>query len=187
MRIIGRTVYDAHTNQPLYSYTVSRGPHSDLPDSLISLHNISSGVMCGSTRRGGPSGARNLWGLCGRLSPGVKQDVITVGRSENEAAIQSPSVGSSCWARKPTWVDIRSDEEWAFFEDPGFSGRMVLRDAIVGGKEVMRVESGELLKLVQSGTNLSEEKIGEIILVLISLRFDWEESKRAWYLELLCW
>lgn len=93
----------------------------------------------------------------------------------------------SCWAWGPTWACEGRAAEWAFSEDTGFGSGMVLRDAVADGREVLRVQENGDIKLGDVGMGLREEMIGEVMLVMVSLRVNLEEQQTSWWMELLSW
>lgn len=66
-----------------------------------------------------------------------------------------------------------------FFEDTGFGSGIVLRDAVADGKDVLRVERGGELKFADTAANLTEEMVGEIMLILVSVRVNDEDGKES--------
>lgn len=113
---------------------------------------------------------------------------MTVGIQGDKAVINDLGAVKSCWAWKPTWVKNGGPEEWAFFESAGFGGGMVLRDAVANGNDIMRVEGGGDIKFTDAGMSLTEDMVGEIMLVLASRRVNDDDVKRSWLEELLlCW
>ena len=77
--------------------------------------------------------------------------------------------------------------EWAFFGDTGFGEGVVLRDAVANGKDVLRVEGGGEVNFGAAAAVLTEEMIGEIMLILVGLRVNGEDEKEGWLEELLRW
>jgi hypothetical protein len=187
MRIDGTTIYDSFTNQPLYAYTLSRAPDSDLPESLLSLRHVPTGITVGTIRRGGASTASTCWGSCSCLASGVDEDYATVGVQGDKAVIKDMGTVRSCWAWKPTWAKQGVAGEWAFFEDTGFGAGTVLRDAVSNGKDVLRAESGGEVKFGEAAAVLTEEMVGEIMLILVSVRVNGEDERTWWLWELLSW
>jgi hypothetical protein len=187
MRIDGTTIYNSFTNQPLYTYTPSKAPDSDLPESLITLKHVPTGITIGTIRRGGASTASTCWGICGCLSSTAEEDVATIGVQGDKAVIKDMGTVRSCWAWKPTWAKEEVAGEWAFFEDTGFGSGMVLRDAVAGGRDVLRVESGREIKFGDGAASLTEEMVGEIMLILVSVRINGDDERQGWLWELLCW
>ena len=64
---------------------------------------------------------------------------------------------------------------------------MVLRDAVANGKDILRVESGCEVKFGDAAAVLTDDMIGEILLILVNLRVNSEDEKQGWLWELLCW
>lgn len=64
---------------------------------------------------------------------------------------------------------------------------MVLRDAVSNGRDVLRVDGGGEVKFGDAAAALTEEMVGEIMLILVSVRFNSEDEKQSWLWELLCW
>ena len=77
--------------------------------------------------------------------------------------------------------------EWAFFEDTGFGPGMVLRDAVSHGKDILRVDSDGEIRFGDAAATLTEDMVGEIILIMVSVRVNSEDDKQSWLWELLCW
>lgn len=187
MRIDGATIYNSFTNQPLYAYTLTKAPDFDLPESLLTLRHLPTGITIGTIRRGGASPASTCWGSCSCLASGVDDDVATIGIQGDKAVIKDMGTVRSCWAWKATWAKQGVAGEWAFFEDTGFGPGMVLRDAVSNGRDVLRVDSGGEVKFEDAAAALTEEMVGEIMLILVSLRVNSEDEKQSWLWELLCW
>ena len=187
MRIDGATIYNSFTNQPLYAYTLSKAPDSDLPESLLSLRHVPTGITIGTIRRGGASTASTCWGSCSCLASGVDEDVATIGIQGDKAVIKDMGTVRSCWAWKATWAKQGVAGEWAFFEDTGFGPWMVLRDAVSNGRDILRVDSDGVIKFGDAAAALTEEMVGEIMLILASVRVNSEDEKQSWLWELLCW
>lgn len=112
---------------------------------------------------------------------------MTVGVQGEKAVINDMGTGRSCWAWKPTWAKHGSAEEWGFFEDSGFGAGMVLRDAISNGTEMLRVETGGEVKFGDAAVVLTEDMVGEIMLILVNLRLNNDDEKQSWLEELFCW
>lgn len=75
-------------------------------------------------------------------------------------------------------------EEWAFRKE---KGALILRNAVAGGEEVLRVEKGGEVRFSERGMVLNEVQVGEVLLVLVSLRVEREEQRTNWLWELLAW
>ena len=70
-------------------------------------------------------------------------------------------------------------EEQVGLQQPG--------DAVANGNEIMRVEGGGDIKFTEAAMSLTEDMVGEIILVLASLRVNDDDVKQSWLWELICW
>lgn len=190
MRLVDQTIYNATTNQALYTYTISTDPSSNVPDSLLSLQHVPTGALVGVTHRGDPRGAGTAFGHCNCscfyncscCSPDAIEDVISVGSHGAKASINDIGTARSAWSWKPTWSG--GAEEWAFGKEDGC---LILRDAVSHGTEVLRVEDGKEIRLGQRGMTLGEAMVGEIMLVLATIGVEREESKWFWLFELLSW
>lgn len=64
---------------------------------------------------------------------------------------------------------------------------MVLRDAVANGKDVLRVDGGGEVNFGEPAAVLTEEMVGEVMLILIGLRVNGEDEKEGWLEGLLCW
>lgn len=186
MRIDGATIYNSFTNQPLYAYTLSRAPDSDLPESLLLLRHVPTGVTIGTIRRGGASTASTCWGSCSCLASGVDEDVATIGVQGDKAVIKDMGMVRSCWAWKPTWAKQGVAGEWAFFESTGFGPGTVLRDAVSNGKDILRVNSDGEIKFGDAAATLTEDMVREIMLIMVSVSLNSEDEKQGWLWDLLC-
>lgn len=185
MRMTSNQILNATTNQPLYAYTLSRAPDSTLPDSLLQLQHLPSGAIVGETHRSGAAAGNDPTGCCSFLrcfSPDPDEDVISVGGQK--ALICDASVGRDCWSWKPTWFGEQGMEEWAVRKE---KGALVLRIAVSGGEEVLRVEKGGELAFSSRGIGLNEMQVGEVLLVLVGLRTEREEDKKSLLWEILAW
>lgn len=112
---------------------------------------------------------------------------MTIGPQDAKSAVKE--LGSSlrtCWAWDPTWAGGGRAAEWAFFEDTGSGSGMVLRDAVADGRGVLRVHENGDIKF-DVGMGLREEMVGEVMLVMVSLRINSEEQQTFWWMELLSW
>ena len=121
------------------------------------------------------------------MSSRAEEDVVTIGVQGEKAVINDMGTVRSCWAWQPTWMKHGSVRQWAFFEDTGFGPGMVLRDAVANGKDILRVESGCEVKFGDAAAVLTDDMIGEILLILVNLRVNSEDEKQGWLWELLCW
>lgn len=118
----------------------------------------------------------------------MDEDVATIGVRGDKSVIKDMGTVRSCWAWKPTWAANQGVAgEWAFFEDTGFGSGMVLRDAVANGREVLRVEGGGEVKFGEGAASLTEEMVGEIMLIWVSVRVNGEDEREGWLWELLCW
>lgn len=112
---------------------------------------------------------------------------MTVGVQGDKAVIKDLGLARSSWAWKPTWAKHGSAEEWAFFEETVFGENMVLRDAVANGREILRVGRDGEIKFADTAASLTEDMIGEVLLILVNLRLNGNDEKQGWVWELLCW
>ncbi|KAM0720643.1 hypothetical protein Q7P37_004780 [Cladosporium fusiforme] len=188
MRMVDKTIYNAQTNQALYTWSISKDPSTDVPESLLSLQHAPTGVLVGSTQRGDPQGASTLFGncncnCCSCCAPDPIEDVISVGVHGAKARISDVGTGRTAWGWKTTWSN--GAEQWMFVKGGGVEGRLVLKDAVSTGEEVLRVEDSGEIRFSQKGMGLSESMVGEIMLVLATISIEREESRWSWLLDLL--
>lgn len=151
------------------------------------MRHVPTGATVGVIRRGEAVGAANCWGMlyCGK--PGT-EDIVTIGPQGATSVVKElGSSVKSCWAWDPTWTGGGRAAEWAFFEDTGFGSGMVLRDAVADGREVWRVHENGNIKFGDAGMELREEMVGEVMLIMLSLRVNSEDQQTSWWMELLSW